>query len=118
MAEKPADARDGKEGEMVYACRIDDIVTLPDGRIEVKLTEGLSPLPNEPSGDGFVVANEQELRDNIIQAELRMQPEVKWVRLGRAYKADPEMGATFKTNAKDLSPAKLDLTGTAGTVTP
>ena len=39
---------------MAKAARIDNVILHPDGRVEILKTEGDTPLPEAPSGSGFI----------------------------------------------------------------
>lgn len=53
---------------MARALRVDDVVLLPGGRVEVRITDGQAPLPAEWSGHGVQYPSTTAARD-AVQAE-------------------------------------------------
>lgn len=98
---------------MAKACRIDDVIKHPDGRVEVRYTEGETPLPATWQGTAEVypdfpslAADLDAIEDQIAQAGI-----LRRIQIAAGYKIDPSLGSSFVTRIKGKT-TTLDLTGT------
>lgn len=102
---------------MTYYARI-DAINISGDAVSVERTEGAEPLPQTPAGTAVSWGTKAEFIASIEEAEDRVKADLWLIRLGKAYKADSTMGATFQLVAKATPHPVLDLTGIAATITP
>lgn len=101
---------------MTHYARIDTIEVTGD-TVFVSRTEGETPPPQAQAGTGISWTTKADFVAALAEAEDRVKNDLWLIRLGKAYKADPTMGATFQTVAKAGPVPVLDLTGVAQTLT-
>ena len=70
------------------AVRVDDVVTRPDGSVELLLTTTMQELPAEPSGQGMVYGSKQDLIDDIRHFT---NQHITMILLANWLKADPTL---------------------------
>lgn len=99
---------------MAKAAFIGDFEVLADGRVMVAVTRGDTPLP-EGAVESLEFANKQAFMEEIAAAELRIANDLHLIQAGKALKADPNMGNTFKNAYVGKTPM-IDLTGIAITL--
>lgn len=100
-----------------YTARIDD-VTISGENVVIEKTEGPTPLPVAASGQAVSFSSLADFKAALDNAEVVVRQYLYLIRIARAYKADPTLGAVFRSNAKAAPHAMMDLTGVASTVTP
>lgn len=93
-------------------CRIDNVVTQPDGSLVVEFTVGAGPLP-PPAGRQLIFASRQALYQRLLDFEEQISDEdLALLALAQWSKNDQQMSNAALARGKLAS---LDLTGN-GTV--
>lgn len=95
---------------MAVSGRVDDVILHPDGRVEVKFTEGPEPLPPIWTGSAVVYSSRADFVAALQQTEVDLFPTLKLIQLSVGYKNDPLLGATFLARVEGKT-ATLDLDG-------
>jgi hypothetical protein len=96
---------------MAIAARIDDIIFHPNGNVEVKITEGETPLPAQPSNNATIYADKNALLDAVADLEDELaQGKLALIQLAAGIKKDPQMGQNF-VNQTEGKTCTLDLLG-------
>lgn len=101
MSEKPTDAKldDGKEKLMASSSRIDDFSRNQDGvSYALKFTDGEAPIPDDHGGETLHFTNRDHFEEWLLEQEAAIRPLLKAIQLGKAYRADPTLGAVFRAN--------------------
>lgn len=100
---------------MAVSGRIDDVILYQDGRVEVRFTEGPTPLEVGWSGQATIYSSRQDFFDALAATEADLMGKLKLLQLAKGYKLDPSLKSAFVTAVKDKT-ATLDLTGQVSTI--
>lgn len=97
---------------MAKACRIDDVIRHPDGRIEIRFTEGETPLPPTWPGTAVIYPDGTSLAEDLTTVEGHVEQAgiLRHVQMAAGYKLDPSLGPNFVGRVKGRT-TTLDLTG-------
>jgi len=97
---------------MAVSGRVDDVILHLDGRVEVKYTEGVEPLPLAWGGEAVIYPSRVDFVLALQETETSLLSTLKLIQLAAGYKTDPTLGSGFLTRVEGKT-TTLDLAGLA-----
>lgn len=96
---------------MPKSARIDEVIQHPDGKVEIRFTQGETPLPVLWSGLSLEFESVHALASHLAQAQENIADgPLLLLQAAKGAKLDPSLGAAFRAAVKGKA-ATLDLTG-------
>ena len=100
---------------MSKSIRIDEVTVAANGSVSVKFTRSSGALPALWGGETMMFADKEEFAARMAEAETIIGEHLALLQLAVGSKADPNLGATFKSKVTGKV-AAVDLTGLTSVV--